>query len=130
MKVVFGKICYEPNSKLIASDNTTFRFGVNENGEYGYTVSIVSYFIILGSCGISLYGQREIAYVQNDRAKRSKIFWELNIIKFFTVSVASIIFFCVFCIKGKYVLFYRILLLELFAVVMDISWFFQGIEDF
>lgn len=28
-----------PNSNLIASDNTTFRFGVNENGEYGYIVT-------------------------------------------------------------------------------------------
>lgn len=104
--------------------------GAENIGIYGYTISIVTYFTLLGALGITKYGQREIAYVQNDRAKRSKIFWELNIIKFFTVSVASIIFFCVFCIKGKYVLFYRILLLELFAVVMDISWFFQGIEDF
>ena len=27
------------NSNLTASDNTTFRFGVNENGEYGYIVT-------------------------------------------------------------------------------------------
>ena len=27
------------NSNLIASDNTKFRFGVNENGEYGYIVT-------------------------------------------------------------------------------------------
>ena len=29
----------ETNSNLIASDNTKFRFGVNENGEYGYIVT-------------------------------------------------------------------------------------------
>ena len=28
----------ETTSNLVASDNTKFRFGVNENGEYGYIV--------------------------------------------------------------------------------------------
>ena len=66
--------------------------GSSENGEYGYTVSIVSYFIILGSCGISLYGQREIAYYQSDRKKKSKIFWELFIIKLFIIkSILSVV---------------------------------------
>lgn len=31
---------------------------------------------------------------------------------------------------GEYAVYYRILLIEMFANVIDISWFFQGIEDF
>ena len=30
-------------------------------GTYGFTISIVTYFILIGSLGIDLYGQREIA---------------------------------------------------------------------
>lgn len=100
------------------------------NGEYGYTVSIVSYFIILGSCGISLYGQREIAYYQSDRKKKSKIFWELFIIKLFTTLISMIIFGLIFCIDRHYSLYYRILLLEFIANILDISWLYQGEENF
>ena len=37
-------------------------------GIYGYTISIVTYFTLIGALGISKYGQREIAYVQNVQA--------------------------------------------------------------
>lgn len=104
--------------------------GAEKIGVYGFTVSIVTYFTLIGALGISKYGQREIAYVQDDRNKQSKIFWELNLIRLITIIIASLIFYLVFCINGEYTLYYKILLLELFAVVFDISWFFQGIEDF
>lgn len=48
--------------------------GSEGNGIYSYTISIVTYFILLGSLGVSMYGEREIAYVQNDKIKRSKVF--------------------------------------------------------
>ncbi len=104
--------------------------GAEKLGIYGYTVSIVTYFTLFASMGIARYGQREIAYVQNDREKRSKIFWELNIIRLLTTIIAVIIFYFTFCIKGEYNTYYKILILELIAITLDISWFFQGIEDF
>ena len=104
--------------------------GVKNIGIYGYTISIVTYFTLVGALGINKYGQREIAYVQEDRYKKSKTFWELNTIRLVTILITSIIFMFAFCITGKYVLYYRILLLELLAIVLDISWYFQGIEEF
>lgn len=104
--------------------------GAEGIGIYGYTVSIVTYFTLIGALGISKYGQREIAYVQNDKEKRSKVFWELNTIKVFTILIVTLIFWIAFCIKGEYVIYYRILLLEIVATFLDITWFFQGIEDF
>ena len=100
------------------------------NGIYGYTISIVTYFILFGSLGINLYGQREIAYYQNDKEKRSKIFFELLLLKTLTMFLSAVVFYFVFCLKGSYSLYYKILLLEMFANVIDISWFFQGMEDF
>ncbi len=104
--------------------------GAEGIGIYGYTISIVTYFTLIGALGISRYGQREIAYVQNDKENRSRVFWELNIIRIFTISITLLIFWLAFCLKGEYVTYYRILLLELIAVLLDITWFFQGIEDF
>ena len=104
--------------------------GAKGIGIYGYTISIVTYFTLIGALGISKYGQREIAYVQNDKENRSRVFWELNIIRICTISITLLIFWLAFCLKGEYVTYYRILLLELIAVLLDITWFFQGIEDF
>lgn len=104
--------------------------GVQAIGTYGYTLSIVTYFILFGSLGIAMYGQREIAYVQNDKEKQSKIFFEIIIIRFITLSIAIIGFYFSFCIKGEYIFYYKILILELIANILDITWYFQGIEDF
>lgn len=99
-------------------------------GIYSYTLSNATYFILFGSLGISLYGQREIAYVQNDKNKRSKIFWEIFIIQIITVSIAMIVYIITLMNKGEYVLYYRILFIELFSAAIYIGWLFQGTEDF
>lgn len=104
--------------------------GPNGNGIYSYTISIVTYFILLGSLGIAMYGEREIAYVQNNKEKRSKVFFELFIFRFITMSLSAIIFYLCFARSGQYATYYKILLLEMLANCLDISWFFQGMEEF
>ena len=104
--------------------------GVNNNGIYGYTLSIVTYFILFGSLGTNMYGQREIAYVQDDKKKQTKIFWEIMLIKVISYLFASLAFVLFLCISGEYALYYRILCVALLANLIDISWFFQGNEDF
>lgn len=104
--------------------------GATGTGTYSYTISIVTYFILFGSLGLAMYGQREIAYVQEDVKKRSKIFYELVILRFITMSISMILFYIVYGRTGEYAIYYRILLLEMLANCIDISWFFQGIENF
>lgn len=104
--------------------------GAGPIGIYGYTLSIVTYFILFGSLGIAMYGQREIAYVQDKKEEQSKTFWEIVIFRVITMTVALIIFYLTFCLKGEYSLYYKILILELIANAIDISWYFQGVEDF
>lgn len=115
---------------LITTPYVARVLGVENNGIYGYTLSIVTYFLLFGSMGTNMYGQREIAYVQDDKEKRSKVFWEIMSVKLLSYFTAILIFVLVFCINNDYALFYRILILELVANFLDISWFFQGIEDF
>ena len=104
--------------------------GAEGVGIYGYTYSIVTYFILFGSLGIALYGQREIAYVQNNPRKRKKVFLELIIFRFITLAIAICIYSFAFLRNGIYRKYYLILLIELIAAGFDISWFFQGIEEF
>ena len=104
--------------------------GAEKIGIYSYTLSIATYFVLFGSLGVALYGQREIAYAQCDRIKRSKVFFEILIMKFITLSIALIVFYVLFCIRGQYSFYYKILLLEIVASLIDVSWFLQGLEEF
>lgn len=115
---------------LITTPYVARVLGVENNGIYGYTWSIVTYFVLFGSLGTALYGQREIAYIQNDRKKQTNVFWEILSIKTIAYLIVIIAFYLMFCLNGDYSLFYKILVIELVANLIDISWFFQGNEEF
>lgn len=104
--------------------------GAERIGIYSYILSITTYFILFGSLGVAMYGQREIAYNQDNKEKRSIIFFEVFIMKIITLAISMLIFFIAFCSHGKYAIYYNILLLEIVANMLDISWFFQGLEEF
>ena len=115
---------------LITTPYLSRVLGAEGIGIYGYTFSVVTYFVLFGSLGVALYGQREIAYAGEDKEKRKKIFLEVNIFRWITISIATVIYFYVFMRNNTYQAYYRILLFELFAAAFDISWFFQGMEEF
>lgn len=99
-------------------------------GIFSYTLSIVTFFILFGTLGISLYGQRTIAYIGEDRKRITKSFWELIVIRIVTLFFSMLLFYFVFAFHGQYALYYKILLIEMIANIFDISWFFQGREEF
>lgn len=115
---------------LITTPYISRVLGAENVGIYGYTISIVTYFTLFGSLGIALYVRREIAYLQDDIEKRSKVFWEFIFLRAITLSVAALIFYFVFARSGEYSFYYKILLFHIFAAVFDITAFFQGLEQF
>ena len=115
---------------LITTPYLSRILGAKQIGIYGYTTSIIAYFILFGSLGIAMYGQREIAYYQDNKKKRSQIFWELVIIRFVTLFISTFLYYFIYVKGDEYSIYYFILLIQLIATMFDISWFFQGIEEF
>lgn len=115
---------------LITTPYVSRTLGAEAIGIYSYTLSIATYFVLFGSLGIALYAQREIAYVQDDKEKRSKVFWEIVILRLITMSISMLFFYITFVQGQQYQLYYKVLLLQLLSVMLDISWFFQGMEEF
>lgn len=115
---------------LITTPYISRVLGAENIGIYSYTYSILSYFLLFGALGVALYGQREIAYAGEDEVKRKKSFWEIQICRFIAAFIASVIYFIFFMREGEYSVYYRIWFMELIAIGFDISWFFQGIEEF
>lgn len=115
---------------IITTPYISRTLGAENIGIYGYTLSISAYFILFGSLGISLYGQREIAYCQSDKKSCSKIFWEVVIFRLITMMISLTIFGLTFVRNNQYSVYYKILMLEILGNCIDISWFFQGKEEF
>lgn len=104
--------------------------GAESIGIYSYTLSIVTYFALFGSLGVAMYGQREIAYVQEDKEKRTYAFLEILLLRFVTMGFSLLLFGLTYARQGEYAIYYRILVIELVSQALDISWFFQGMEEF
>ena len=115
---------------LITTPYLSRVLGAENIGIYGYTLSITTYFILFGSLGVSMYGQREIAYLQDNKKERTKTFFEILLMKTLTLGLSLVLFYLCFCRNGEYHLYYQILILEMVANMIDISWFFQGLEEF
>ena len=115
---------------LITTPYLSRVLGAEGVGIYSYTLSIVTYFVLFGSLGISMYGQREVAYLRDNKEKSTKVFWEINLIRLITMTISTAIFIVIFGNGQQYGTYYKILILELIANMIDISWFFQGLEDF
>ena len=105
--------------------------GAQNIGIFSFTTSISAYFILFGSLGIALYGQREIAYVQNNKQEYSKTFFEIVLLRILTIFISLLFFYFVFVIgNNDYKIYYKILVLEIVGNCIDISWFFQVLEEF
>lgn len=104
--------------------------GAEKIGIYSFTFSIVTYFMLFGQLGVSLYGKREIAYVQDNKEKRKQIFWELMSFRFITLSIAIVIYWIFFATFNQYGNYYKIWVLQIIATAIDITWFLHGLEEF
>ena len=116
---------------LITTPYVSRVLGAFNVGIYGYALSISAYFVLFGTLGTILYGQREIAYVQNDKEKYSKAFWEIFILRTITMLISLIVFLVIFVDRNNdYYTYYLILSLEIIGNLFNISWLFQGLESF
>ncbi|KJW11653.1 polysaccharide biosynthesis C-terminal domain-containing protein [Levilactobacillus spicheri] len=99
-------------------------------GINSYTNSIIQYFILLGSIGVNLYGNREIAYVREDKSKLSQTFYEIFLMRSVAVIISYIAFLIFLSFMNQYNGYYLAQSVSLIAVMFDISWFFMGVENF
>ncbi|MGX7058987.1 oligosaccharide flippase family protein [Vagococcus humatus] len=100
-------------------------------GIYNYINSISQYFILIASLGLNVYANREVAMNRDSKEKRSKTFWEIFYIQliFSVISFVLYLMMILFLVK-EYQLLYVIQGLVILATILDISWFFMGLEDF
>lgn len=105
--------------------------GVSGVGNYGFTYSIAHYFVLFSMLGVLNYGSREMARVRNDAEQLPKSFWGIYSVQFSvgcTVCLAYVLYVCIFCDNYKTIFLFQGL--YVLAGMLDISWFYFGIEEF
>ena len=104
--------------------------GAEGIGIQSYTASVQYIFLLIASLGTLSYGSREISMHRDDVNERSKLFWEIELMVICTTGIALFgwVFLCLF--SPRYKIFYCVLSIGIFANMFDITWFFNGIEQF
>lgn len=113
---------------IITTPYITRIFNSQELGDYGYYSSIVTYFILLATLGVANYGTKVIS---GNRNEISKNFWGIYSLQF-SATILSISLYCIFCLCLPFMQnpVAYILGLSLVSKGLDISWLFQGLENF
>ena len=113
---------------IITTPYVTRVFTSSQLGSYGYHNSIVTYFLLAATLGISTYATKEISAHTVDR---SKVFWEIYTIQAIASALALVLYLVVcWTIPGMQNPIAYILSISLISRGLDISWLFQGVEDF
>lgn len=116
---------------LVTSPIISRAFGASGLGLYSATIAYVTYFTLFAMLGIEKYGNRAIAAVQSDRDNRSKLFFSIYAVQFVSSTIAIVIYFTsfIFIDRSRWLLS-AIQSLWLFSYLVDINWFFFGMEEF
>lgn len=105
--------------------------GAEGVGVYSYTYSIANYFILFAMLGLSNYGSRSIATVRDDKVKLSETFFNIYGLQFITAVTMVILYlgYTIFFVSDYLEIAY-VQLLFILSTIIDINWFFFGLEQF
>ena len=116
---------------LITTPYISRVLGPHASGINSYTNGWVTFFCLIGQMGITLYGNREVAYHRDDKRERSRIFWGVEALQFGTIILSMLAYLViVFIFSTTFRTFYLLQTFWIIAAGLDVSWYFMGMEDF
>lgn len=101
-----------------------YNYGINS-----YVLTISQLFSSIGLIGLNSYGSRQIAYDRDDNKRLSNTFYEILILRLIMMVITCIIYFLC-CQIDKYRVYLIIQIIWLASTFIDITWFFNGLEEF
>lgn len=116
---------------LITSPIIARALGAKNVGIFSANLAYVSYFMFLAKLGVDNYGNRTIAAIQSDRAKRQRTFWNIYAVQLISSCLALVLYgiSIIFMAPDRRI----ILLLQnlwIISCLLDINWFYFGMEEF
>ena len=115
---------------LITTPYISRVIGVKGIGLYSYSYSIASYFTIFIMLGLNNYGNRTIAMAKESREELSRTFSGIYIMQLTCGLVLSAIYLLYSLFMASDHLLALIQFMYVLSAVLDINWFFFGLEQF
>lgn len=116
---------------LITTPYISRVIGPDGVGVQSYTFSIVNYFVLFAMLGINNHGNRSIAMVRDDKEELSKTFGSIYSIQIVMTTVMIIIYsLYIMFIATEYKTIFCIQVIYIISALLDINWFFFGMEQF
>ncbi|MBN1036871.1 MULTISPECIES: flippase [Clostridium] len=105
--------------------------GAEGVGIQSYTFSIANYFVLFATLGINNHGNRSIAMARQDKEKLNKTFISIYLVQVIMAILMMILYsiYIVFVVS-EYKIIFTIQLIYIISALLDINWFFFGMEQF
>lgn len=107
--------------------------GVSGIGKFNFTHSIIVYFTMLATLGMTHYGTREAAKIRDDRRKLSLFAQEMLTINLISTSAAYILFLISLAVVSRFQDYTALLLVNSISIVlsgMGIEWLYSAMEEY
>ncbi len=114
---------------LLTSPYLSRILGPDGIGEYSYTYSIASFFVLCSMLGLNNYGNREIAKNRDNPQKLNQTFSSITYIHW-GASLMTTFFYIIFLKVNNGTIIEWLQLIYVLSSFFDINWFFGGIERF
>lgn len=100
-------------------------------GDYSYALANSSYFVLIESLGLPLYGMLTVSAKRNDKVYLSTLFKEIMIAKIILMLLCVSIYTVAFVVFGNTnrILCF-IMIFNIISTGIDSTWFLMGMEDF
>lgn len=115
---------------LVTTPYVSRVLGPQNIGEYSYSYSVASYFVMFIMLGLNNYGNRTIADYKNNKKKLSKTFFSIYVMQLLTGLMVNIIYI-IYCFNYSNDIIVSLALgFYVLSGIFDINWFFFGMETF
>lgn len=100
-------------------------------GIQSYTYSIANYFVLFAMLGVNNHGNRSIAMVRNNKEKLQRTFVSIYSVQFImsAIMIALYSVYIIFIVKENKIICI-IQAIYIISALLDINWFFFGMEQF
>ena len=115
---------------LLVTPFVARRLQADNIGIFSYTESIVFIFGLFALSGSKTHGKREIAYCQGNTEKELQTFAEIFITSGITTAIVTLSYIIFIAMQSSYRLIFYIQVFELIAFHWDITWYYEGKENF
>ena len=116
---------------LITSPILSRALGAEKLGLFSATLAFVSYFQLISMLGVENYGNRSIAAAQGDKNTQQTLFWNIYAVQVLASILAIVLYITAFLfIPKKRVVISILQGLWLISSLLNINWFFFGVEEF